>query len=156
MIAFEVTAALLLAVGVAWAVLGPIFRPAPAARENPLDSLVDPLETPKGRALAALREIEFDRATGKLSDQDYEALTARYSAEALLHLRVEEASAGPPAAGPTCPACGPRPEADALFCSSCGRSLAAVGTCAGCGAALAPGVRFCTGCGAPAPEVAPA
>lgn len=27
------------------------------------------------------------------------------------------------AATPVCPACGPRPESDALFCSSCGRQL---------------------------------
>jgi hypothetical protein len=155
-IAFEITAALLLAAAVCWAVLGPLFGPAPTVRANPLDSLVDPLETPKGRALAALREIEFDRATGKLSDADYEELTARYSAEALQHLRAEEAAAAPADGTPTCPACGPRPESDALFCSSCGRNLAPVGTCTGCGAARAPGARFCTECGAPAPEVAAA
>ena len=37
------------------------------ARDEPEDLE----ETPKGIALAALREIEFDRATGKLSDEDY-------------------------------------------------------------------------------------
>ena len=49
-------------------------------------------------------------------------------------------------AGIRCPACGPRPESDALFCSSCGRSLT-VGGCAGCGAPLVPGSRFCESCG---------
>jgi hypothetical protein len=30
-------------------------------------------------ALAALKEIEFDRETGKLSDADYELLKTRYT-----------------------------------------------------------------------------
>ncbi len=50
-----------------------------------------------------------------------------------------------------CPSCGPRPESDALFCSSCGRSLT-VGGCATCGAPLVPGSRFCEGCGTAVPR----
>lgn len=160
MIVFQVAAALVLAAAVLWAVLGPLFRPA-APEANPLDEMVDPLETPKGRVLAALRELEFDRATGKLSQADYEQLTTKYSAEALRLQREEDASreagARPGrggdgrAGGPTCPTCGPRPEADALFCSACGTRIADADGCVACGAALAPGSRFCAECGAPAP-----
>jgi hypothetical protein len=50
------------------------------------------------------------------------------------------------AAVPACASCGPRPEPDAIYCSSCGRYLA--GSCTRCGAAVTePGARFCTGCG---------
>ena len=35
----------------------------------------------------ALREIEFDRATGKLSDADYDELKARYTARAIDAMR---------------------------------------------------------------------
>ena len=45
-----------------------------------------------------------------------------------------------------CATCGPRPEPDAIFCSSCGRFLG--GPCPGCGAATdQPGARFCPACG---------
>jgi len=52
---------------------------------------VDPEETPRGVALIALKEIEFDRETGKLSDADYEFLKAKYTAAALEALRFESA-----------------------------------------------------------------
>jgi hypothetical protein len=164
-IAFQVAAALVLAAAVMWAVLGPLFRPT-APAPNPLDELVDPLETPKGRVLAALRELEFDRATGKLSPADYEQLTTKYSAEALRLQREEdalrEAGSGPGraastrAGAPTCPTCGPRPEADAIFCSACGTRMSEPEGCSACGAALAPGARYCAECGAPAPAPAAA
>src|SRR5215831_19736547 len=38
-------------------------------------------------AIDALREIEFDRATGKLSDDDYTSLKATYTRSALVELR---------------------------------------------------------------------
>ncbi len=105
------------------------------------------------RAIDALREIEFDRETGKLSDTDYAALKASYTASALSELRREDTGGarGRPTAAVaaprwTCPACGPRPESDALFCSNCARYLP--GVCAGCGAAVAePAARYCAGCG---------
>src|SRR3989442_11196200 len=42
---------------------------------------------PQAVALRALKEIEFDRATGKLSDTDYEQLKAKYTEAALAALR---------------------------------------------------------------------
>jgi rRNA maturation endonuclease Nob1 len=167
---FEAIAAALVALATLAVIVGPLTRPgvsAPPGADEPEE--VD--ETPKGIALAALREIEFDRATGKLSDEDYADLKAKYTAEALAVLRAEGSTDHPPTPSPVaatagdtveamvadrvrrlkgsgvrCPACGPRPESDALFCSSCGRSLSS-GGCAGCGAPLVPGSHFCDNCG---------
>ena len=117
---------------------------------------------PEGeKAVQALREIEFDRETGKLSDADYTELKARYTQAAVDAMRRREA-AGPVRAAPSddeleaairayrmgsaCPDCGPRPEPDAAFCSSCGRYLR--DRCAGCGAPVGESdARFCTNCG---------
>lgn len=66
-------------------------------------------------AIDALREIEFDRETGKLSDVDYDSLKASYTQQAVAAMRSSP--------GPICPRCGPRPEVDARFCSSCGSPL---------------------------------
>ena len=127
-------------------------------------------------AVAALREIEFDRETGKLSDSDYAELKTRYTREALAELRASDArevSAAGVVVGavavvvPTpaddadpveaairrardnqrsCGVCGPRPEPDATYCSSCGRYLP--GACAKCGTNVdLVGSRFCGGCG---------
>jgi ribosomal protein L40E len=66
-------------------------------------------------AVDALRELEFDRETGKISDSDYESLKARYTSQALAAMRAGDS--------PVCERCGPRPEADAEFCSNCGGAL---------------------------------
>lgn len=66
-------------------------------------------------AVDALRELEFDRQTGKISDSDYEPLKARYTEQALAVMRAGN--------GPVCERCGPRSETDAEFCSSCGATL---------------------------------
>ena len=111
-------------------------------------------------AVGALREIEFDRATGKLSDADYAALKSRYTAEALEAMRTADANAIAPGASDlaeeailryrrravACDVCGPRPEPDATYCSTCGRYLP--GRCTGCGATVSePAARFCVSCG---------
>lgn len=138
-------------------VLQPLWRgaiPTPRRTGNPRTGAALPAEDP----IAALREIEFDRATGKLSDDDYATLKARYTRSALANLRADDAAAARPAEdevealvlryrrASACGSCGPRPEPDAVFCSGCGRYLA--GSCASCGApAGEPGGRFCTNCG---------
>ncbi|KPJ85690.1 MAG: hypothetical protein AMS18_16105, partial [Gemmatimonas sp. SG8_17] len=131
-------------------------------------------ESPKVQALLALKEIEFDRATGKLSDEDYGDLKARYAHAALQAIKTEEATSAKtgqqagadpldndPAeaairrartkVATACPTCGPRPESDAEFCSDCGRPLVASDEpfrCASCGTAVPTGGRFCSNCGA--------
>ena len=69
----------------------------------------------RNQAIDALREIEFDRETGKLSDVDYDSLKASYTERALTAMRAGETV--------ICENCGPRPESDARFCSRCGRAL---------------------------------
>jgi double zinc ribbon protein len=143
--ALEIVGALATAALVLWLVFEPLLAsPRPGLMIPEPDAAE---ETRQGMALIALKEIEFDRETGKLSDQDYEMLKERYSAEALRALAAEDQPPAPPVAAGSCPKCGPRPESDALFCSSCGRPLGAASFCTGCGAALQPGALFCEGCG---------
>ena len=66
-------------------------------------------------AVDALRELEFDRQTGKISDSDYETLKGRYTLQALASMRAGDS--------PVCETHGPRPEADAEYCSKCGSAL---------------------------------
>ncbi len=157
MMAAEVVAGVALALGLVWYVMIPVLRPAavrPAA--GGADDGADEVEdlSPRTVALRALKEIEFDRATGKLSDADYADLKQRYTAEALAALRDAPAAAAPSpslAATPpraVCPDHGSRPEDEAVFCSQCGRRLAAAGAyCARCGATLEAGATYCNSCG---------
>jgi hypothetical protein len=69
----------------------------------------------ENRAVDALREIEFDRATGKLSDSDYDSLKASYTQQAIDAMR----SSG----DAVCENCGYQTEAGAKFCSRCGKPL---------------------------------
>ncbi len=135
----------------------------------------DAEETPRGQALLALKEIEFDRATGKLSEEDFTQLHNRYSAaaiavldaepataapsgssddvEALISARVAEISAPGHAAGtvsgPRCLVHGTAAESDALFCPTCGVGLlSTVGSCLQCGTTVPADAGFCPGCGA--------
>src|SRR5687767_6663953 len=89
----EAAAAAALGVATLWLVFQPLLQPgrqAPIVYEPP-----EPEETPKGIALAALKEIEFDRETGKLSDADYQLLKSKYTAAALDALRAESAAEVP-------------------------------------------------------------
>lgn len=131
-------------------ILLPLLRPTVEAAA-PSWELPDLEETRKGQALIALKEIEFDLATGKLSDADFGELKRKFTNEAVAAMREEREEAAPlPAAAATgslaCRQCGPRPEGDAIFCSNCGGRLGAA-YCAGCGATIASGAKFCEGCG---------
>jgi len=146
----------LLATGAVYFVLRPIFRVTPSGSEGGEGEGDDSEEDqgPRAVALRALKEIEFDRATGKLSDADYDALKKQYTGMALDALR----EAGPshafphpasPIPHPACPIHGPSSEIGARFCPECGRRLSAAhGFCARCGAALESGAHYCNACGA--------
>ena len=167
---FELVSGIALAAAAVYFVLRPIISPLPEGGgqeerdgaddgDNPEDDF-----SPRAVALRALKEIEFDRATGKLTDADYDALKRKYTTEALVALRTGDgqhrvdgghvpptpiylAERGGEEAS-VCPTHGPRPERDALFCSACGRRLAkAPGYCNRCGTALEPNARFCARCG---------
>lgn len=136
----EPVAALIIGVALLWLVLQPILAPG-AARPDELD-FPDPEETPRGQALLALKEIEFDRATGKLSESDYTALHARYTIAAVAVLEQ------PGRAPVHCLTHGDCDLAEAAFCPICGAGLVtSEGTCAGCSQPLPPDAAFCAGCG---------
>ena len=150
----ELTLAVLLATGAVYFVLRPIFRVTASVVEGDEGDESEEDLSPRAVALRALKEIEFDRATGKLSDADYDALKNQYTGMALDALR----EAGPshafphpasPIPHPACPIHGPSSEIGARFCPECGRRLSAAhGFCARCGAALESGAHYCNACGA--------
>ncbi len=152
-------------------VLWPVLQGAQHDVSAPAPS---PDVPPEASAIEALREIEFDQATGKISAEDYAALKASYTPRALEELRMRgtafnaegaESTAGGAEGDPAealvraararaaadgamvCPEHGSRPEPDAVFCSDCGRYLGQA--CITCGArVLGERARFCTECGA--------
>ncbi len=157
----ELVIGTLLALGaMAW-VLAPLFREGAGAISRPYSPAREDISARRDRAVEALREIEFDRATGKLADADYEMLKTRYTRQAVAAMRTEKGEAlideseieaairrarEAQANVPSCPQHGLRPEPDASYCSDCGRFLG--GACAHCGAITsAAGARFCEGCG---------
>jgi double zinc ribbon protein len=145
-----------LAVGAVAFVLYPLFFDA-AARSSRIGG-----DDAKGEdsAIFALREIEFDRATGKLSEDDYNELRKTYGERALKELRVSKERVPVEPLDPIearvrvyrmthreCPTCGLRPEPDAIYCSTCGGFLDRV--CPRCAAEITEAsAAFCSTCGA--------
>ncbi len=159
-------------------VLEPLLRKHPVLRgvAGPsIDDEEDAIEleetgSPKILALLALREIEFDRETGKLSDADYALLKQKYSQSALEAIKQERANEDPASGSEqelddaealitkakaqrqsTCPTCQSGLEPGSIFCSNCGRSLAvadALPRCWVCGAERMLEAKFCEECGA--------
>ena len=137
-------------------VLLPLFDDAARPSRTPRRIVV---EAPAAEAVQALREIEFDRETGKLSDADYGVLKTRYTREAVAAFREEETEISGDVGDAAeavilryrkrqlgCPVCGPRPEPDAVYCSTCGRYLAS--RCQRCNAPIEEvGARYCQHCG---------
>ena len=90
----------LLAVGCALNVALPFLRePAPAddrlGEPGPLERRALELAEERDRALAALKELEFDHRTGKISDDDYRELVGplrRRVAEVLRSLELRAKS----------------------------------------------------------------
>jgi len=151
---------LLVAVAAVLLVLDPILRPhtvrppTPGILDEPED---DPREHRKELALAALKEIEFDRETGKLSDTDYQSMLTRYTKEAVEALRdAEPAAAAAPDAddghAAAAPAGGAAAGDDPIERLIAETRAASQGRkyCSNCGAALEGSGRFCVECGAQA------
>jgi hypothetical protein len=130
-----IVAGIILIVAVAAVVALPLARPAQrkfAASTDGADAEV--FEHEKHVAMLAIKEAEFDRAMGKLSEEDYAALRGTYEERALGALfaldslsakresddHASSASAGDERATRFCAACGQRFGASDRFCRSCG------------------------------------
>jgi hypothetical protein len=103
------------------------------------------LEREKLLALRSIKELEFDRAMGRLSDDDFKEMSGRlrvraarlikqldvgasyrHQIESELQKRLGEGdvrTAAPAAAERTCASCDTVNDADAKFCKSCGAKL---------------------------------
>jgi hypothetical protein len=102
------------------------------------------LERDKTLTLRAIKDLEFDRAMGKLSDEDFREMSGRLRARAARIIKQLDAGAGyrdqierdlakrlgPAAEKPptvqderTCAACATANDLDAKFCKQCGARL---------------------------------
>lgn len=122
------------------------------------------LEREKALALRSIKELEFDRDMGKVSDQDFTEMSARLRGRAGRLLRQLDAGVdyrqqiereiaqrlGPApvlaASAAPCRACGVALEPGARFCTGCGAATST--SCAGCGTANSADAKFCKSCGA--------
>jgi NADH pyrophosphatase NudC (nudix superfamily) len=102
----------------------PLLQARRGAEPGDADAL--PLERQKREALAAIKEAEFDRAMGKLSDEDFAQLTQRYREQALTAMAALDKTASAHGGAPRlafCPQCGTKLAPRANFCGGCGHAL---------------------------------
>jgi hypothetical protein len=94
----------------------------------------DELLREKSLVLRSIKELEFDRSMGKISDADFAQLSAPLRARALALMQAIERTPTPAASKPhavgssgtlVCASCGRTNDADARFCKSCGTKLEA-------------------------------
>jgi hypothetical protein len=115
-------------------------------RQPMSERLRQDLEREKALTLRSIKELEFDRAMGKVSPQDFDVMAGRLRARALGIMRRLEAGSsayrdviekelaqrvGPPLTPPAAAAaagmcaCGTANDRDARFCKACGAKLRA-------------------------------
>ncbi len=123
--------------------------------ERPSERARAALEREKALVLRSIKELEFDRAMGKVSPGDFDEMAGRLRARALtlmkqidaggsgyremiereLQARLKKTSTTPrpderprpnSVDGRTCASCGTSNDHDAAFCKRCGKSLTAV------------------------------
>jgi hypothetical protein len=103
------------------------------------------LEREKTLALRSIKELEFDRAMGKVSEKDFAEMSGRLRARAARLIRQLDAGAGyrseiereitkrigvenvgrvlPSRPANACPSCNTTNDTDARFCKHCGASM---------------------------------
>jgi hypothetical protein len=127
--------------------LAPLTENEVIAATDPLsERMRSTLEREKALTLRSFKELEFDRAMGKVSAKDFDEMAGRLRARAIglmkqleqddagyralverdLQARLAERPAPRPKAPATvgaCSGCGTANDADAMFCKRCGRQL---------------------------------
>lgn len=111
-------------------------------------------------SLIALRDLDFDQRTGKITDEDYANLRTELLVKASRELQAKDQQENELDAlledairnrkngnlpGRTCKQCGSMQKTTDRFCSACGVSLTPM--CQYCGHDIRPGDLFCTSCG---------
>jgi hypothetical protein len=152
-------AAVLIVASVALFVAAPLGGGVLATRRSGRDAAeAERLEHERALAMQGLRELEFDREMGKLSEADYAALheglmtRALGASAALERLHAMEAAPDTPAARPrlvksvstsatTAPATASAPPPRTRFCPQCGVEIAAGNFCSECGVPLSLSAR---------------
>jgi hypothetical protein len=110
------------------------------------DRVRSALEREKALTLRSIKELEFDRAMGKVSEKDFDEMAGRLRARALtlireldqggssyrasieqeLSRRLSRKGSAPAApASIVCASCGVANDLDALFCKKCGTKIVA-------------------------------
>lgn len=124
----------------------------------------------KAQLLDAIQDLDFEKASGKLSDADYESARNEYLAEVAVVMerldaitpkkptkrkakgaKAKKTAGGGSEAAVACGACGTDNAGGAKFCMECGEPLARA--CAACGEPASAKAKFCSGCGESLAEV---
>ena len=131
-------------------VLSPLLNPSRVRAMAPVNERTRAaIEREKTLVLRSIKELEFDRAMGKLSQKDFEEMAGRLRSRALSLMKqldtnetgyshaiedeLQKRSAAAPASGgrteagtiAACTSCGTPRDADAVFCKKCGTRLRA-------------------------------
>ena len=106
------------------------------------------LEHERGLAMQGLRELEFDREMGKLSEADYAALREGLMARALGASAALERLHAAIMPAPETAAARPRLVKSAAIAATAPTAPSSIRFCPQCGGEVAAG-KFCSECGAP-------
>lgn len=148
MSAVELLVKILLAVAVVAFVGYPLLREQLAGEEElELPEEDEELYRRKETTYSALKELEFDYKTGKLSEQDYHELEARFKSSALEIIKaIDELEHPAPKKKAARPAESGQAGEEASLRASAGLPA---DTCGSCGNVNPSGARFCAVCGDP-------
>jgi len=131
-----IAVAVIMIFAAAAAIALPLLRP-PAAAEIAPDEATELHEREKHVALLAIREADFDRAMGKLSDDDHASLRQIYEERALGAMNALKADER---ATERTPRPSDTKSGRAAFCVRCGATFAEVD-------------KFCSDCGSGRPRL---
>lgn len=145
----------------------PLFKPLAVLRPESSHPVLEELVSQRDAMYAAIKDLENEYATGKLSETDYRSLRAKYEAKAVALLQeldrvvaklpqvetddaiereVAQWRRASRKGALQCPKCGASYAAADVFCAQCGASLRGA-RCPTCGMHAAVGDKFCRQCG---------
>lgn len=105
--------------------------------------------------LSALRDLDFDHKTGKVSEEDYVPAREQLLAEAARYMEQQDEKDSMleeliqkrrKSRGGNCTECGAPMESRQRFCSKCGAQVNHI-DCPSCGKKVPAGDLFCSSCG---------